>query len=318
MKRSYDVLIIGGGPAAYTAAIYTARAKLNVLVLTGPDGGQLSKTSEVENFPGHLSIMGGDLISAMQTQAKQQGANIMVGVEVVNVAQRESGGFEVTTNDASIPFVLSRTVIVATGANARYLGLPNEERYLYNGLSACAVCDGSLPCYRNGEIFVVGGGDSMAEEALYLARFAKTVTVVVRAEKMRAAKVMQERLRATPNIKFLFNTEIVEYKGEHYLEVVVTKNNKTMETVTRNANGVFMAIGHTPNTSFLKKLPGLTFDREGYLHTFSPWLQSGPVFTAVEGLFAAGDVSDRLYRQAITASAFGCMAALETIKFLEK
>lgn len=297
-----DVVIVGGGCAAYTAAIYCARAKLQTIVCPGDSSGQLEQAHTIENFPGFdTPIDGISLVKKMRTQAENQGAVVLDGQKVTSI------GMGVFTNDTKI---VSYSVIIATGASAKYLNLDNEDFYKGKGLSACAVCDSSLPIYRNQDLIVVGGGDSSVEESEYLSRFAKSVTIVVRGEKMRATKILQERIAKNAKINVLYNTEIFKYFGQDYLEGVILKDNKTGIFVSKQVAGVFMAIGHTPNTSFLKGC--IKLDEEGYI------VATNHVFTSKKGIFCAGDCVDRNYRQAITASSFGCMAALECIRMLQE
>jgi thioredoxin reductase (NADPH) len=230
-------------------------------------------------------------------------------VEEVSIV-RESGRLHVYTSDHDFS---CKSIIIATGAKAKYLNLPGEERYKNNGLSACAVCDGSLPCYRNKDLIVVGGGDSAAEEALYLSRFAKTVTILVRGKKMRATTVLQDRLKKNDKILILYNSEIYSYLGSQFIEGVIILNNKTGNFIERAVAGVFMAIGHSPSTDFLKNT-SIARDAEGYIRTgktLSNGITEQSTSTTALGIFSAGDCSDKIYRQAITASGFGCMAALK-------
>ena len=298
-----NVIIIGSGPAGYTSAIYTARANLSPLVLasepkgTQMPGGQLMFTNEVENFPGFPEgISGPELMESMKKQT------LRFGVEIIEEDAREvrftpGGPFRVRSQSG---WHEARAVIVATGANARWLNLPDEEKFRGRGLSACAVCDGMF--FRNKDVMVAGGGDTALEEALTLARHASRVTVVHRRGELRASKIMRLRTESNPNIRFLWNTVITSYQGETVLESVGLRDVASGREWTERTAGVFMGIGHHPNTEFLGG--ALELDADGYIVT------RNNVETSVDGVFAAGDVADRNYRQAITAAAFGCMAGL--------
>jgi thioredoxin reductase (NADPH) len=306
----HNIIIIGSGPAGYTAAIYAARANLSPFMFASEPkaqmmpGGQLMFTTDVENFPGFPEgVNGPDLMELMKKQALRFGTEIID--EDVEEADFKSGG----------PFRMrsvsgwreSLSVIIATGAMARWLGLPNESRFRNRGLSACAVCDGLF--FRNQEVMVIGGGDTAMEEALTLAHHASKVTVVHRRNALRASKIMQERVNASEKIHFLWNTIVTNYTGKDVLESVSFKNVATGKEWVEPVAGVFMAIGHHPNTEFLQGL--IKLDEQGYIVT------RNIVETSMEGVFAAGDVHDRYYRQAITAAGFGCMAALKAERWLE-
>jgi len=306
-----NVIIIGSGPAGYTAAIYTARANLAPLILASEPkgqkipGGQLMFTGEVENFPGFPEgISGPELMDLMRRQALRFNAEI-VEEDAEEVDFKPGGPFRIRSQSG---WHECRCVIIATGANARWLQLPGEDRLRNRGLSACAVCDGIF--FRGQEVMVVGGGDSALEEALTLARHAARVTVVHRRDSLRASKIMQKRAFENPKINFLWNTVITGYVGEEALEAVRLKNVQTGEEWTQKVSGVFMAVGHHPNTEFLRGV--IELDEEGYIVT-----RNG-VETSMDGVFAAGDVHDRRYRQAITAAGFGCMAALQAERWLER
>jgi thioredoxin reductase (NADPH) len=302
-----NVLIIGTGCAGYTAAIYTARANLNPLLLSGTQpGGQLTTTTEVENFPGFPEgIMGPELMMKMQSQAEKFGARIEYA-QVEAVTKTAEGHFDVTLEGGKV--IQSKTVIVATGASPRHLGLPNEKSLIGRGLTSCATCDGAF--YRNVPVAVIGGGDSAAEEATFLTRFASTVYLIHRRDELRASKIMAERALANPKIQPVWNSTVTEYltdeKGE--VRAAKIKNLVTGEESELELKCVFVAIGHVPNTQFLKGQVDL--DENGYI------VQTKGTQTNIPGLFAAGDVADHVYRQAITAAGQGCAAALEAERYL--
>jgi thioredoxin reductase (NADPH) len=301
-----NVLIIGSGPAGLTAAVYAARASLHPLVVEGLEaGGQLMLTTEVENFPGFRDgIMGPDLMAAMREQAQRFGAEMQRGnVMAVNLGTRP---FEITTEEGAI---LARTVIISTGASARLLGLPSERALMGHGVSTCATCDGFF--FRGRPIAVVGGGDSALEEATFLTRFASSVTIIHRRDTLRGSKIMQEKAFANPKINFEWDTEVVEVLDPKAGEVsaVRLRNTKTGAEKDLAVEGLFVAIGHIPNTSLFTGQ--LDMDADGYLIT-----RQG-TRTNVPGVFACGDVQDRVYRQAITAAGSGCMAAIDAERYLE-
>jgi len=304
-----NVIIIGSGPAGYTAAIYTARANLSPLILasepkgTQMPGGQLMFTGEVENFPGFPEGMSGpDLMELMKKQALRFGVE-MIDEDAEEVGFTPGGPFRIRSRSG---WHEARAVIVATGANARWLNLPDEEKFRGRGISACAVCDGMF--FRNQEVMVIGGGDTAVEEALTLARLASKVTIVHRRNELRASKIMRQRAENDPKISFLWNTIVTSYHGESVLESVGLKDVATGREWTEKTAGIFMGIGHHPNTEFLKG--ALELDADGYIA-----VRNG-VETSVDGVFAAGDVADRNYHQAITAAAFGCMAGLSAERWL--
>ena len=303
IKTKYDVVIIGAGPSGYTAGIYCARAGYDTLILSGLlPGGQLVNTTEVENYPGFENgIMGPDLMIDMRKQSQRMGTTIIDDV-VVDVDFRRKP-FKVLT--ASEEFE-GRAVIIATGANPRKLGVEGEETFSGKGVSYCATCDG--PFFRNQEILVVGGGDSAIEEATFLTKFASNVHLIHRREELRASKIMQERAFNNEKIKFHFDSAVTEIKGDQKIQQAVLKNLKTNEETTLDAGGLFVAIGHVPNTQLFKGQ--IDLDDEGYI------ILKNKTHTNMEGIFAAGDVHDRSYRQAITAAAFGCMAAIDVDKYL--
>ncbi|HEY2435359.1 MAG TPA: thioredoxin-disulfide reductase [Vicinamibacterales bacterium] len=301
-----NVIIIGSGPAGLTAALYTARANLKPLIIEGLEaGGQLMLTTLVENFPGHRNgIMGPDLMTEMRAQAEHFGAEVIRGhVTSVDLLARP---YTVKTSDAEYS---CRTLIIATGASARLLGLPSERALIGHGVSTCATCDGYF--FRGKPIAVVGGGDSAMEEAMFLTRFASSVTVVHRRETLRASKIMQDKAFANPKISFEWNTEIEEIKdtGKGEVTAMALRNSVTGERKEIAVDGVFVAIGHTPNTTLFRN--HLDTDANGYIIT-----RSG-TRTSVPGVFACGDVQDHVYRQAITAAGSGCMAAIDAEKYLE-
>ncbi|MCA2969799.1 MAG: thioredoxin-disulfide reductase [Acidobacteriaceae bacterium] len=301
-----NVVIIGSGCAGNTAAVYTGRASLSPLVVSGHEpGGQLSITSEVENFPGFPDgVMGPQLVENMKQQAIRFGAEYMHGtVEDADLSQRP---FKLKIDGA---WIETRTLIIASGASARWLGLPNEYKLIGHGVSSCATCDGFF--YREKEIMVIGGGDTAMEEANFLTRFGRRVTLVHRRDEFRASKIMVDRTRANPKIEILTNTVVDDiYDVEKgYVTGAKLRNVVTGETWDRDVDGFFVAIGHIPNTKFLRGQ--IDTDEEGYI------LSHGGARTNIAGVFHAGDVQDRVYRQAITAAGAGCMAAIEAERFLE-
>ncbi|MGY5150344.1 MAG: thioredoxin-disulfide reductase [Candidatus Nitrosopumilus sp. bin_68KS] len=302
-KTKFDVIIIGAGPSGYTAGIYCSRAGYDTLILSGIlPGGQLVNTTEVENYPGFENgIMGPDLMIDMRKQSQRMGTTI-IDDEAVDVDFRRSP-FKVLTASEEYE---GRAVIIATGANPRKMGLSGEQTFAGKGVSYCATCDG--PFFRNQEIVVVGGGDSAIEEATFLTKFATTVHIVHRRDELRASKVMQERALNNEKIKFHWDSAVTDIKGDQKMQQVILKNLKTNEESTINAGGLFVAIGHEPNTKLFKGQVDL--DDEGYV------ILKNKTHTNIEGVFAAGDVHDRSYRQAITAAGFGCMAAIDVDKYL--
>ncbi|MEM1269897.1 MAG: thioredoxin-disulfide reductase [Bacteroidota bacterium] len=300
-----QVVIIGTGPAGFTAALYAARANLSPVVFRGPEpGGQLITTTEVENFPGFPDgIMGPEMMQKFEDQAARFGADLRYGT--------------VTSIDASVrPFRLvvdeetgftADTVIVSTGASAKYLGLENEKRLLGRGVSACATCDGAF--FRNEELAIVGGGDTAMEEALFLTRFASKVYVVHRRDELRASKIMQKRAFANEKIEFIWDTEVLDVLGENAVEGIRIRNRVTGEERDMKVGGLFVAIGHRPNTDVFRGV--LEMDENGYLIT-----KPDSTFTNVAGVFACGDAQDHVYRQAITAAGTGCMAAIDAERWL--
>jgi thioredoxin reductase (NADPH) len=298
------MIIIGGGPAGYTAALYAARADLEPLVIEGMTfGGQLMITSEVENYPGFTDgIMGPQLMLEFRAQAERFGAEFLTDdVTRVDLSERP---FRIYVGDDEF---LAETVIVSTGATARQLGLPSEQRLQGKGVTYCAVCDAAF--YRDREVIVVGGGDSAMEEALFLTKFANKVTIVHRRDDFRAANIMIDRARANEKIEFVTNTVVEEVLGGDKMTGVVLRDTRTGETSELPADGMFVAIGHDPTTKLF--LDQLDHDEAGYLVT-----QPGTTATNIPGVFAVGDVQDSVYRQAVTAAGTGCMGALDADRFL--
>ncbi len=300
------VTIIGTGPAGLTAAIYSARANLNPLVIEGEQpGGQLTITSDVENYPGFAEpVMGPDLMTAFRKQAERFGTRFEVG----SVVRADLSRRPFTLEFSSGKSIKTRTLIIATGASAKWLGLPSEKRLMGKGVSACATCDGFF--FRNMDIIVAGGGDTAMEEATFLTRFAKTVTVIHRRDTLRASKIMQDKAMKNPKIKFVWDTAIEEIEGEQAVTGVRLKNLKTGVESKLPVQGVFIAIGHEPNTKLFREQ--LKSEDNGYLIT-----EPGSSRTNIPGVFAAGDVADHVYRQAVTAAGTGCMAAIDAERFLE-
>lgn len=301
----HSVVIVGAGPAGYTAALYAARANLAPVVFQGlQPGGQLVTTTDVENFPGFPGgILGPDLMMKFEDQAREFGADLRYGtVTHVDFSQRP---FRLVV-DETTP-ILADAVIVSTGASAKYLGLPNEKRLLGRGVSACATCDGAF--FRNQALAIVGGGDTAAEEALFLTRFASKVYLIHRRGELRASKIMAERVMVHDKIEPIWNTEVVDVLGENGVEGLRLRNVETGDERDLDVNGFFVAIGHQPNTSVFKG--HLEMDAQGYLFT-----RPGSTYTSIEGVFACGDVQDHVYRQAITAAGTGCMAAIDAERWL--
>lgn len=303
-QETTNVLIIGGGAAGYTAAIYAARAGLSPILYQGPEpGGQLTTTTDVENYPGYpKGILGPQMMEDFKTQAIRFGADIRTGI--ITSLDTTKPPHHVTINDKKT--LRANTIIIATGASAKWLGLPNEERLKGKGVSSCAVCDGFF--FKGQDVAVVGGGDSAAEEATYLAKLCKKVYLLVRKGEMRASHIMQERVRKMPNIHILWHTETQEIIGQDTLKSIRVINNQTKETSEITLQGLFIAIGHQPNTQFLHHIEK---DAVGYIKT-----KPNRTHTSIPGIFAAGDVQDSIYRQAVTAAGSGCMAALDAERYL--
>ncbi len=305
-KKLENVIIIGSGPAGLTAAIYTARAQLNPLMIEGEEaGGQLMITTDVENYPGFENgVTGPDLISVMRKQAERFDTRFIT--KNVSKVDFSSWPFKVWIRDNVYE---AKTIIISTGASARYLGLPTEKQYMGRGVSACATCDGAF--FKDVEVGIVGGGDTAMEEALFLTRFAKKVYVIHRRDSFRASKIMQDRVLKNPKIEVIWNAEVAEVKGDgKAVTGVVLKDTVNGEVREKPLQGLFIAIGHKPNTHLFNGV--LDMNEAGYLVT-----KSGSTYTNIPGVFAAGDVQDPHYRQAITAAGTGCMAAIDAERWLE-
>jgi len=301
-------LIIGSGPAGYTAAIYAARADLHPVMYTGMQpGGQLTTTTEVDNFPGYPDGTDGNaMMMDLQKQAERFGTQVRFGMVTAIELSKEVGGIHKVTVDSKTE-IEAETVIISTGATAKYLGIESEQRLIGGGVSACATCDGFF--YKGQDVIVVGAGDTAAEEATYLSNICKKVTLLVRKDYMRASKAMQHRVDKTENITVMYHTEIDEVLGEGVVEGVRVINNQSKETEVIDVTGVFIAIGHTPNTNLFNGV--LDMDEVGYLIT-----EGKSTKTNLPGVFACGDVQDKEYRQAVTAAGTGCMAALDSERYL--
>lgn len=305
-KEPLKVLIIGSGPAGYTAAIYAARAGLKPVLLTGGEpGGQLTTTNDVENFPGYPEgINGPQMMVDLKKQAERFGTE--VHYKMVTAADFSTYPFTLVADEKEE--VLAESVIIATGATAKYLGLPSEKKFANKGVSACAICDGYF--YRGKEVAVVGAGDSAAEESTYLSKLCTKVHLIVRREEMRASKIMQQRVLNTPNIEIHWNSETEEVLGDEAgVKGVRIVNNKTGEKKELSIEGFFLAIGHKPNTDIFKGQ--IDMDENGYII-----VKPGSAKTNIDGVYAVGDAADKVYRQAITAAGTGCMGALDAEKFL--
>lgn len=307
-KERIKCLIIGSGPAGYTAAIYAARADLNPVIYTGMEpGGQLTTTTEVENFPGYPNgIDGPKMMNDLQAQAERFGTDVRIGMATkVELSKKEGGIHKVQIDNKS--WIEAESIIISTGASAKYLGLESEKRLRGGGVSACAVCDGFF--YKDQDVAIVGGGDTAAEEATYLAKICNKVTMLVRRGEMRASKAMQNRVFNTKNLVVKFFTEIDEVLGDQVVEGLRMINNQTKETEEIQITGLFIAIGHKPNTDIFKGL--IDMDKTGYIIT-----EAKTTKTNIPGVFASGDVQDKEYRQAVTAAGTGCMAALDAERYL--
>ena len=303
-----ECLIIGSGPAGYTAAIYASRADLKPVMYTGMQmGGQLTTTTEVDNFPGYPNGTDGTMMMEdLKNQAERFGTDVRFGlVTSVELSETEGGIHKVTVDESKL--IEAETIIIATGASAKYLGLENEQRLIGGGVSACATCDGFF--YKGQDVIVVGGGDTAAEEATYLAKLCKNVKMLVRRDEMRASKAMQHRVNTTENLEVLYNTELDDVLGDTVVDGVRVVNNVSGEKTEIEVTGVFIAIGHKPNTDLFKGV--IDMDETGYIIT-----KGKSTKTNVPGVLAAGDVQDKEYRQAVTAAGTGCMAALDAERYL--
>jgi len=304
MAKVYGVIIIGSGPSGYTSAIYAARANLSVLMFQGYQvGGQLMTTSEVENYPGFEDgILGPDMMEKFEQQARRFGTELVAeDVTAVDFSKRP---FTVTTDSGEYQ---SETIIISTGATAKWLGLPSEKHLQGRGVTACATCDGFF--FKNKDVIVVGGGDTAMEEATFLTRYVNHVTMIHRRDSFRASKIMQDRVRNNPKISIMFDTEVTEVRGDNAVTGVQLRNVKTGEEHKLPVQGVFVAIGHQPNTSLFQGI--LDMDEVGYI------VPKENTMTNIPGVFAAGDVTDHRYRQAVTAAGDGCRAAIDMERWLE-
>jgi len=307
--RVLKTLIIGSGPAGYTAAIYAARADLEPVVYTGMEpGGQLTTTTEVDNFPGYPEgVDGPTMMIHLQKQAERFGTKVNNGfISKVEFSKNRGGIHKAFTEDGTE--INTKTIIISTGASAKYLGIPSEQRLRGGGVSACAVCDGFF--FKGQEVAIVGGGDTAAEEATYLAKICSKVTMLVRKSQMRASKAMQHRVLKTANIDLRYNSEIEEVLGDQVVEGIRIKNNQTDAKEEISVSGLFIAIGHKPNTDLFRGQ--IEMDESGYLVT-----KNKTTHTNIPGVFASGDVQDKEYRQAVTAAGTGCMAALDAERYLQ-
>jgi thioredoxin reductase (NADPH) len=304
-QEHVHLLIIGSGPAGYTAAIYAARANLKPVLYQGiQPGGQLTITTEVENYPGYPEgVQGPEMMVDFEKQATRMGADIRFGL--ATSVDFSSQPYKITIDETKV--MTADAVIIATGASAKWLGLPSEQRLNGSGVSACAVCDGFF--FRGKDVVIVGAGDTAAEEALYLSKMCNNVHMVVRRHEMRASMIMQDRVMKTSNIMVYWNSETLEVLGENKVEAVKLLNNKTQEETTIPVSAFFVAIGHQPNSEIFKDV--LELDEQGYIKTVP-----GSSRTSLEGVFACGDVQDKIYRQAVTAAGSGCMAALDAERYL--
>lgn len=305
-KKVENLIIIGSGPAGLTAAIYSSRARLEPLMIEGEEaGGQLMITTEVENYPGfEHGITGPELIAVMRKQAERFGTRFIT--QNVTKVDFSSRPFKVYVGQNLFE---TKSIIVSTGASAKLIGLPSEKQYMSRGVSACATCDGAF--FRNQEVGVVGGGDTAMEEASFLTRFASKVYIIHRSENFRASKIMLDRAKKNPKIEFIFNSVVDEVLGDgKSVNAIRIKNTKTSEVYVKDLQGLFIAIGHHPNTKLFNGI--LDMNEAGYLKT-----KAGTTYTNIEGVFASGDVQDPHYRQAITAAGTGCMAAIDCERWLE-
>ena len=308
MVEKFECVIIGSGPAGYTAAIYAARADLKPVMYTGlQPGGQLTTTTEVDNFPGYSEgITGPEMMIDLQKQAERFGTDVRFGTVTKVDLSNQKGGYHKIIADGETE-IKALTVIISTGATARYLGLPSEERLKGGGVSACATCDGFF--FKGQNVAVVGGGDVAAEEATYLAKICPKVYMFIRKDYFRASKAMASRVLSTENIEVMFNCEVEEILGEKTVEKVRVFNNQTGEKTELEIQGFFVAIGHLPNTQLFKGI--IDMDKTNYIIT-----KNGNTETNIPGVFASGDVQDKVYRQAVTAAGTGCMAALDAERYI--
>ncbi len=304
-EKVFDTIVIGSGPAGLTAAIYASRGKLKTLVIAGEEpGGQLTLTTDVEDFPGFPEVIQGpELMTRMKKQAQRLGADFVDGN--VTSVDFSSKPFKVSTNSESFA---GKTIVLATGASAKWLGLPSEQKLIGKGVSSCAVCDAAF--FRDKKIALVGGGDAAMKEALFLTKFASEVNVIHRRDKLRAFQALQDRAFSNPKIKFIWNSVIEEVLGENKVEGVTIKNLKTSKITNMEIDGLFVAVGHKPNTQFLKGQ--INLDKKGYV------LVTDNTKTSIPGVFAGGDVHDWRYQQAVTAAGAGCMAAMDAQEWLEE
>jgi thioredoxin reductase (NADPH) len=316
MPDKYDVCIIGGGPAGHSAALYTSRGMLSTILFEGIDnpGGQLTQTTDIENYLGFPEGIGGyDLCQKFKEHSEKWGT-IVKSDYVDKITSSEDGYFNVYYDDLNM-YILAKTVIICSGSTAKMLKFDGSEKYWNRGITSCGVCHGALPIFRNKPLFVVGGGDTAMEDALYLSKYTSEVYIVHRKDTFRASKIMQQRVFNNPNIKILWDTEVVKVSGKDLLENITLRNNKTGEEETHTANGLFYAIGHTPSTSFLSDSDiKIELDEEGYIMT-----DNDSTKTNIPGIFCAGDVRsfDKKFKQAIVAAGTGCKAALEAIDYLQ-
>jgi thioredoxin reductase (NADPH) len=306
-----DVIIIGSGPAGYTAAIYSSRANLKTYLIAGElskVGGQLITTTDVENFPGFPNgVDGFELVENMKKQAEKYGTQMIIDI-VTNIEKNNDNTFTVYTNNNTY---ITKSVIVSSGAYAKKLDFPGSETYFNKGISACVTCDGALPIFRKKESIIIGGGDTAMEEAMFLSKYASKVYIVHRRDKLRASKIMQDRVMNNPKIEIIWNSNVIEAKGDENRLMSVVIQNVIDNTVTeKEVRGLFFAIGHKPSSDFVKHL--VDTDEDDYIITIP-----GTSHTSVKGIFACGDVQDKKYRQAITAAGSGCMAALDVCHYLD-
>lgn len=304
--KTFDVIIVGSGPAGFTAALYAARADLNPLVFEGPEpGGQLMQTTDVDNFPGYPEgVMGPKMMEDFREQSKRFGADCRYGF--VNDIDFDKRPYKLTVDEETTVF--AKSIIIATGASAKWLGIESEQRLRGKGVSACATCDGAF--FRNEHVVIVGGGDTAMEEATFLTKFASKVSVIHRRDELRASKAMQNRAFNNEKIEFIWDSELIEVLGDQVVDGVRIKNIKTdEESILKDVTGVFIAIGHKPNTDLFKDV--LTMDDVGYIQT-----KGQSTETDLPGIFASGDAMDPIYRQAVTAAGTGCRAALDAERFL--